>query len=147
MEAIIAVSPGLRPAQQTTRSDSSRKKPCIKNRSAPIRPIPIRSLRTKWSQRRNKPILFGGTKLGALRTTGAESFRRKFKAFAKLICPSGRLSEFASIPLTKNNSLFQKPKSGVCPRYPVPTRRAYRDRHDTWCGMRWTRAVLPDEQS
>jgi hypothetical protein len=58
MAAIIAAFPGLRPAQQTMRSDSSRKKPGVKNRSAPILPIPIRSLRTKWSQRKNKSISF-----------------------------------------------------------------------------------------
>jgi hypothetical protein len=50
-------------------------------------------------------------------------FPHKFNRFGKLICPSGWLSEFSSSPGIKNISLFQNPKSPVCPRHPAPFRR------------------------
>jgi hypothetical protein len=57
-----------------------------------------------------------------------------------LICPTSCFPEFASSPLPENISLFQKRKSGVWMRHLAPLRGAYRDRHDTWREMRWTRS-------
>jgi hypothetical protein len=56
-----------------------------------------------------------------------------------LICPTGRLSIRVSIPLCKNISVFDIPKSHLELFASRPARGAYRDRHGRWDGMRWTR--------
>jgi len=57
-----------------------------------------------------------------------------------LICPTGWFSEFASSPSLKNISSLPKRKSRVWVWRLAPPRGAYRDRHGTWRGMRWTRS-------
>jgi hypothetical protein len=54
-----------------------------------------------------------------------------------LICPSGTIRARAknlSSPAAKNISLFPKPKSDVSMIHPVPTRGAFRDRHERGMG-------------
>jgi hypothetical protein len=54
-----------------------------------------------------------------------------------LICPSGNVRariENLSSPVSKNISLFPKPKSDVSMTRPVPARGAFRDRHERGAG-------------
>jgi hypothetical protein len=46
-----------------------------------------------------------------------------------------------STPPRKNILLLKIEKQAYNSPVPRSLTRAYRDRHDTWCGMRWTRAV------
>src|SRR6185437_744308 len=60
-------------------------------------------------------------------------------AVCRVICPTSRTREFLSTLASKNISVFQKVESGVWSARPASMRGAYRDRHETWSGMRWTR--------
>jgi hypothetical protein len=59
-----------------------------------------------------------------------------------IVCPTGKsrpTHQNLSNPRAKNISLFPKPKSVVMFAPSRPDKRAYRDRHGRWAGMRWTR--------
>jgi hypothetical protein len=47
---------------------------------------------------------------------------------------NGQISKNLSSPFCKNISVFQKGKSGLQARCPVPARGAFRDRHERWVG-------------
>jgi len=47
-----------------------------------------------------------------------------------------------SSPFRKNILLFRTPDHPYIPAIPSHTKGAFRDRHERWSGMRWTRAVL-----
>jgi hypothetical protein len=40
--------------------------------------------------------------------------------------------------LAQKFSIFAFPEIDVCFPHSAPTQGAYRDRHETWCGVRWT---------
>jgi hypothetical protein len=58
--------------------------------------------------------------------------------------PDGQISAAPAICLSsasvKNILIFRSRDSVYIPSIP-PHKGAFRDRHERWCGMRWTRAV------
>jgi hypothetical protein len=59
-----------------------------------------------------------------------------------VIDPTGKSLICLSSPFCKNILIFRSANQVYIHSYPVPPRGAFRDRHERWCGMRWTQAVL-----
>src|SRR3954462_15606906 len=61
--------------------------------------------------------------------------------YKPLRCPSGKTPKRRVNPLARKDSSLPKFGFGVFSRHPIPVRGAYRDRHETWGELRWTRAA------
>jgi hypothetical protein len=62
--------------------------------------------------------------------------------YAHLICPTGVRSKNLSSTASKNIPLHSLVETALWIPSSRPSRGAFRDRHERWAGMRWTRQRL-----
>jgi len=84
--------------------------------------------RAKSARFRRRGLAHGALE-GQIRVRVKSNFARRFNVIWAV--QSSREKYFASV--------FQK--SVICSRHPASPGGAYRDRHERWAGMRWTRAA------